>query len=55
MAGTQTSQAFSGTYQTKHEHALDGANILRSAREALESAGVYFGAQAISDAQTRTR
>jgi len=55
MTGTQTSQAFNGTYQTKHEHALDGANILRSAREALESAGVYFGAQAITDAQTRTR
>lgn len=34
---------------------MDGSNILRSAREALESAGVYFGTQAISDAQTRTR
>jgi hypothetical protein len=55
MTGTQMSQAYNGTYQTKHEHPLDGAEILRSARDALESAGVYFGAQAIADAQTRAR
>lgn len=55
MAENQTASAtFYGPYQTKHEHALDG-DVLKSARDALESAAAKFSADAISDATVRAR
>lgn len=45
---------FDGPYATGHEHVLN-ANILGSARDALESAAVKFSMDVISDAGVRAR
>jgi hypothetical protein len=49
-----SSAAFHGPYQTKHEHALAG-DILKSARDALESTAAKFSTDVISDATVRAR
>jgi hypothetical protein len=43
-----------GPYETRQEHSLDRA-FLKSARESLEAAGIYFSTSAISDATVRAR
>jgi hypothetical protein len=45
---------YSGPYQTKQEHSLN-SNILQSARDSFEAAGLYFSSNAISDASVRAR
>jgi len=51
MAESQTASSvvFHGPYQTKHEHTLDG-DILKSARDALESTAAKFSTDVTSDA-----
>lgn len=51
---TASSVVFYGPYQTKREHTLDG-DILKSARDALESTAAKFSTDVISDATVRAR
>ncbi|MGA7815088.1 hypothetical protein, partial [Caballeronia sp.] len=53
-AQASTSTAVNGPFQTKQEHALS-SNVLKNARDSLESAGLYFSTMAISDAAVRAR